>query len=69
MIEELIKYFEFQMRVMDKIGKGEHETKMHIADKCFGAVEFIDQLGVIKTKELTELWQEWSVRLWEKVKE
>ena len=69
MIEKLVKYFEFQMQVMDKIGKGEYGTKMHIWDKCFGAIDLIDHLGIVKTKELEELWKEWSERLWEKVEE
>jgi hypothetical protein len=67
MINKLIKYFEFQMSVMDRIGRGEHGAKNLIFHQCVGAADFTAMHGEADPAEVYTLWDEWRKKLEAKV--
>lgn len=69
MKEKLVEYFEFQMRVMDRIGAGERGSKRLIWYECYGAVDFVTMAGMDKDGEVEALWKEWSEKLQKKMEE
>lgn len=67
MTDKLIKYFEFQMNVMDRIGQGEYKAKQLIFHQCVGAVDFMAIYGEADSAEVYTLWDEWKKKLEAKV--
>lgn len=67
MKDKLIKYFEFQLGVMDRIGSGESGAKNLIFHQCVGAVDFEAMHGEGDAAEIYMLWNEWKKKLEAKV--
>lgn len=67
MREQLIAYFEQQMRYMDSVRTAHAKAIFH--DKCFGAIDFAVEVGLIEEDEGIAIWEEWHDKLMSKVYE
>ena len=61
MREQLIAYFEQQMGYMDSVRTAHAKVIFH--DKCFGAIDFAVNTGLIEEDEGVAIWEEWHDKL------